>query len=252
MTESTNDKKPLTMRVRETPPPKPRRVYKIVTVGEGTPVAILLDGKPALTPMRAPLAAASRGLAAAVAAEWDAQDPHVDPETMPLTRLLATAIDRVSTQRGAVIDSLLSYVDADLLCYRAAHPADLRERQRAAWQPVVDWLQRECDIGLVAVDGLMPAVQDPAVAERMRKALTAFDDTELTAFQAAASLANSLALGFALVRGRLSADAVFTAAFLDELYQEEKWGEDAEASARRGRIAADIAAVERYLGLAKT
>lgn len=246
------EKKPLTMRVREAPPPKPKRVYKTVSVGEGAPFAILLDGKTALTPLRVSLVSSSKALAAAVAAEWDAQDPHVDPETMPLTRLLATAIDRVSTQREAVIDSLLSYVDADSICYRAAHPADLRERQRVVWQPVIDWLARDGDIVLASVDGLMPATQDPAVAERMRKVLTAFNDTDLTAFQATASLANSLALAFAMVRGRLRAVDVFAAAFLDELYQEEKWGEDTEASNRRRRIAGDLAAIERYLELART
>lgn len=246
------EKKPLTMRVREAPPPKPKRVYKTVAVGEDAPFAILLDGKSALTPLRVPLKASSKALAAAVAAEWDAQEPHVDPETMPLTRLLATAIDRVSTQREAVIDSLLGYVDADSICYRAAHPADLRERQKAVWQPVIDWLARDGDIVLASVDGLMPAAQNPEVAERMRKALAALDDTELTAFQAAASLANSLALAFALVRGRLSAADVFAAAFLDELYQEEKWGEDTEALDRRRRIAGDLTAIGRYLELART
>ena len=151
--------------VREPPPPKPKRVYKSVAVGEGAggAYAVLLDGKPSLTPLRTPLATSSRALADAVAAEWDAQDPHIDPETMPLTRLLATALDRVAPQRDAVIASLLSYVDADSICYRASHPADLRARQNELWQPVVDWVSRQHNIALTSVDGLMPAAQPPQV-----------------------------------------------------------------------------------------
>lgn len=237
--------------MRESAPPKPRRVYKTVGVGdgEGGTYSVLLDTKPARTPLRARLASASRPLAEAVAAEWNAQDPHVDPETMPLTRLLATAIDRVIPQREAVIASLLSYVDADTICFRAQHPADLRERQQQVWQPVIDWLRREHDLALVVVEGLIPAAQAPDTHARMRGIMERLNDTKITAFQAAASLASSLALALALVHRRLSARDVFVAAFLDELYQAEKWGEDDLARDRRRRIAGDLEAIERYLGL---
>lgn len=234
---------------REAAPLKPRRVYKSAGVGDATAgtYAVLLDGKPARTPSRAPLASAKKSLASAVAAEWDAQNPHVDPETMPLTRLLATEIDRVTPHRAAVIDSLLSYVDADCTCYRAPHPADLRQRQQRRWGPVLDWLAREQGIVLTTVEGAMPASQTPEVAARVRSALESLTVSELTAFQAAAALTTSLALSFALVHRRLTASETFEAAFLDELFQAEKWGEDGEAAARRRRIAADIAAIERYL-----
>jgi chaperone required for assembly of F1-ATPase len=243
--------KPLEMRVRETAPPKPRRVYKTASfaANDGGLFAVLLDGKPALTPLRKPLASKARTLAEAVAAEWDAQDPHIDPETMPLTRLLATEIDRITPQREAVIGNLLTFIDADSICYRAGHPADLCERQRVTWQPVTDWLLREKDIALAATEGLMPATQAPGTAQRMRKALESLNDTQLTAFQAAASLTNSLALAFALVHKNLTAASTFAAAFLDEIYQVEKWGEDTEAHNRRQRIAGDLAAIERYLAL---
>lgn len=246
-----DEKQPLTMPVRESAPPKARRVYKAAGVGDGQDArsTVLLDGKPALTPLRVPLASSSRALADAVAAEWEAQDLHVDPETMPLTRLLATEIDRIAAQREAVVAGLLAYVDSDSVCYRAAHPADLRERQRVQWQPVLDWLLRDYDIALVSVEGLMPAAQSPDVAPRMRLVLEGMTDAQLTAFQAAAALANSLALSFALVYRRLSATEVFAAAFLDELYQVEKWGEDDLARDRRRRIAGDFAAIERYLAL---
>lgn len=245
------EKKPLEMRVREEAPPKPRRVYKTVAVaerGEGL-FAVLLDGKPALTPARMLLVSTQRGLAEAVAAEWDAQDPHVDPETMPLTRLVATSRDRVGPQRRTVVESLLSHVDADVICYRASHPDDLRSRQAAAWQPISDWLLREYGIALKDVEGLMPSAQTPESAQRMKRVLDDLDDERLTAFQACGALTSSLALSFALVFRRLSASDVFKAAFLDELYQAEKWGDDPAASGRRDKIAADLAAIERYLDL---
>lgn len=245
-------REPLTVPGREGAPPKQRRVYKAVAVSDGGDggFAVLLDGKTAMTPMRARLAAPVRALAQAVADEWAAQDPYIDPQAMPLTRLLATAVDRVGPQRDAVIASLLSYVDADVICYRAAHPADLRARQQGAWQPVADWLLRAHDIRLAAVESLMPAAQPQETAARFRSVLECLDDDALTAFQAAAALTSSLALSLALTHRRLSAAEVFAAAFLDELYQAEKWGDDPAARTRRGHIAADLAAIERYLTLA--
>ncbi len=45
---------------------------------------------------------------------------------MPLTRLVSTALDRVTPGRSAHIAELMKYVDADLLCYRAAYPTVLK------------------------------------------------------------------------------------------------------------------------------
>lgn len=236
---------------RESAPPKQRRVYKTVsTREEGAAFAIHLDGKPARTPLRHPLVAPTRSLAQAVAAEWDAQDPHIDPQTMPLTRLLATSIDRIEQQRQAVIAQLVSYVGADVICYRASHPEDLRTRQRNMWQPVLDWLLREHDIAMTSSEGLMPVSQPPDVALRLGGTLEAMNDARLTVFQACAAATSSLALSLALVSKFLSADEVFAAAFLDEIYQAEKWGEDAAALARRRDIASGIAAMRHYLDLA--
>ena len=52
-------------------PARIKRFYKEASAGpRGGAFAILLDGKPALTPAKHPLALPSRALAEAVAAEW--------------------------------------------------------------------------------------------------------------------------------------------------------------------------------------
>jgi len=246
-------KEALSMPAREGAPPKQRRVYKTVSVGEPPAglFCILLDGKPAMTPQRAPLASRHRALADAVAAEWNAQDPYIDPRRMPLTRLLATALDRVAPQRAGVIESLLSYVDADMLCYRATHPADLRDRQRQKWQPVLDWLLQDLGIGLSTFEGLMPGCQTAEVGLRMRRHIEALDDGMLNAFQATAGITHSLALAFAMVRGRLTPQNIFENAVLDEVFQAEKWGEDAYARERRLHIAAELDGIARYIALVR-
>ncbi len=243
-------KDPASRVVREPPRPKARRVYKTVTVvEEGGTYGVRLDGKPARTPAGQPLQVSSRALAEAVAHEWDAQEREIDPATMPLTRLVATARDRIAPQRLAVVAGLLGYANSDLLCYRADHPADLKARQQATWQPVLDWLDNSQGIALTPGQGLMPRSQSAAAVEGFRAAIEGLDDDRLTAFQACVSATHSLGLALALVRGRLSAAGVCAAAHLDEVYQMEKWGEDKLALVRLRQIEAEIHAIGEYLRL---
>lgn len=241
--------------IREAPRARIRRVYKTVAVDERAAdnqeiaFRVLLDGKPTLTPLRNPLATKHRALAEAVAAEWDAQNPLIDPETMPLTRLVSTAIDCVVPQRATLIGELMNYVDADMLCYRASYPADLKARQQAAWQPVLDWLDATIGIALQASEGFGPHRQSAAAVAALKAAFESLDDGRLTALQAAAAITGSLALALALTHGCITAAEAFTAASLDESYQMEKWGEDEMAQARRRFIERDLLAIGDYLRL---
>ena len=61
----------------------------------------------------------------------------------------------------------------------------------------------------------------------------------------------SLVLGLAMSEGRLDAATAHALGALDELFQAEQWGEDAEAAARRAAIAADVALAARFLQLTR-
>lgn len=237
--------------VRGRDPPKHiRRVYKTVGFAEeGGKYRLLLDGKPARTPLKRVLETPHKALMEAVAAEWDAQGEHIHPERMPVTRLLATALDRVADNQDMVVAELMAHVHADLLCYRADHPQALAQRQRAAWQPVLDWIAAAHGFELTPVDGVMPREQSPDAVAGMEAAIRALDTDRLTALQAAAPAAGSLALALALVHGRITAAQVFAAATLDEAYQNETWGDDSLARERRDGLERDIGAVGVFLSL---
>jgi chaperone required for assembly of F1-ATPase len=191
-------------------------------------------------------------LAEAVAAEWRAQETEIDPATMPLTRLSATALDRVARERDAIVDALLAYLDTDLLCYRAASPAALKARQQAQWQPILDWLALAHEMTLTVTTGIVPLTQSDDARRAAARALARLSVDQLTALQAAVGATGSLALGLALVHGRTSAAETIAAAHLDELFQNEQWGEDREALERRRGIAADIAAAATFVNLTGT
>ncbi|MGE0746579.1 MAG: ATP12 family chaperone protein [Rhodospirillales bacterium] len=232
--------------------PSRRRFYRAVAVVEADGGhSIALDGKPVQTPGRSPLAAPTRALADAIAAEWDAQGDTLDPSSLRLTRLANTAIDRVPTQRAAVVAEITGYAGTDLLCYRAAEPAALVARQAAGWQPMLDWFAGRFDAALEVTAGVVPVAQGTGTMNAVLAAVAALDDFTVTGLHAATTACGSVVLGLALAEARLDAEAAWSLSLLDELYQVELWGEDAEAADRRARLRQDIAAAATFMRLAR-
>ena len=211
--------------------------------------AVTLDGKPIKTPGKRDLLVPSEALAAAVAEEWNAQQAEVRAATMPLTRLATTTADRVATQRDAIIRQTANYAATDLVCYRAAHPPALAARQQAVWQPLIDWAVLHYDAPLVVTSGVIPKSQPAASLRALAAVVAEQDDFALTALHVATATCGSLIIALALLEGQLDAGGAFAVSQLDESFQIEAWGEDAEQAARRRALAADIDAAARYLSL---
>lgn len=213
--------------------------------------AVTLDGRPVRTPAKNVLAVPSRALADAIRAEWLAQGDTVEPATLRLTRLANTAIDRVQTQPEVVIGEIARYAETDLVCYRAAEPAELVARQCAAWQPLLDWLARRFDARLAVTDTVTPAVQPPHAVACIRAAVTRFDAFALTALHAMTAVSGSLVIALALAEAEIAPERAFELSQLDETFQAEKWGEDAEAARRRAGLHDDLFAAAKFLELCR-
>jgi chaperone required for assembly of F1-ATPase len=227
-----------------------KRFYKGAAAGEGNTVR--LDGKPLRTPGGAALALPTSALADAVAEEWRAQGETVEPARMPLTRLANTAIDGVTPRREAVIAEILAFAHHDHLCYRADQPAELARRQSEAWDPLLDWAAGRFGARLATGTGIASiALPEEAIAA-FGRALETRDAFALASLHVAASILGSLVLGLALAEGRLDAETAFALSQLDERYQAEKWGLDAEAEARAVNLAKELDAAARFMDLARS
>ena len=210
---------------------------------------VVLDGRLVKTPGRRDLVVPSAALAAAIEEEWDAQQGEILRETMPLTRLAGVTIDRSAAQREAIVRQVAHYAGTDLVCYRASHPSALAARQHAVWQPLIDWAAGRYDAPLLVTNRVIPASQPAASLAGFAAAVAAHDDYELTALHAATAGCGSLVIALALLEGRVDAGQAFAASQLDESFQTEAWGEDAEEAERRAALAADIAAAARFMAL---
>jgi chaperone required for assembly of F1-ATPase len=225
-----------------------RRFYRDVTVAPGEHGhRILLDGRPMRTPAKQLLAAPTAPLAEAIADEWRGQGAAIRPDAMPLTRLASTAIDRMPAERQAAIEELVAYADTDLVCYRAAEPFELVQRQHQAWQPMLDWLSHTYGVRLAVTTSILPVAQPAAARAHLRSAVEDLGDWPLVGMHMATTALGSLVLGLGLLHGRLDADAALAVSLLDELFEIERWGSDVEAERRHEALRRDVSGAVRFL-----
>lgn len=210
---------------------------------------IALDGKTLNTPMRTPIVAPTLVLARAIAGEWDAQGEEIAPADMRLTQLAATALDRIKPDPGPAIAEIAGYAATDLLCYRAAEPAELVRRQTGTWQPILDWADARYGAKLLAIQGVMPAPQPQNALAALRAAVAALDHFRLSGLHTVTVSSGSLLLGLALLETHIGIDRLWEAAELDEAWQRERWGDDVLAAKRRVAVEADLRAAARFLDL---
>ena len=234
-------------------PPLPKRFYQAVTVEPAgdSGFKVLLDGRPIRTPAKRALTVPGRGLAEALAAEWQAQTAVIDPATMPLTRLVNSALDGVTGREAEVRADIVAYAGSDLVCYLAAGPDALVERQMQGWQPVHRWLADELGVQLRLSRAVLHVAQERALSDRLETALSPCDAFALGALHVMTTLTGSAVLAFAVLRGRLGADEAWSLTHIDEDYQIETWGQDGEAGSRREARRIEMLAAGRLLGLSQ-
>jgi chaperone required for assembly of F1-ATPase len=224
-----------------------KRFYKqAATAAKDGGAAVLIDGRQLRTPGKVALLTPTLALAEACAAEWNAQEEVVRPDTMPLTRLVNVALDHTARTRDIIIESIAGYAATDLVCHRADHPEALVVRQATAWDPLVAWADEALGAPLTVVSGVIAADQPLKAREAFERAARDHDDFALTGLAHAVGISGSGVLGFALSSGRLDSVAAFEAACLDDLWQLETWGEDHVARKRLDHLEAEFVALGRY------
>jgi len=224
-----------------------KRFYKAAGIGPGH--SILLDGRPIKTPARRDLAVPNAALAEAIAAEWGAQGDVIDPRSMPLTGLANAALDRVAPDKEGFAAGLAAYGESDLLHYRAEGPRPLVERQAAAWDPILAWARRRYDVDFEIVSGITHRAQPRATIDRLSHEVAARSPFALAGLSPLVTIGGSLLIALALAEDAIDLETAWAAASLDEQWQIDQWGEDAEAVAALANRRRDFAAAAGFLSL---
>ena len=225
---------------------------EVAVLPEAGGFALRLDGRALRTPAKAPLRVPNRALAEAVAEEWRSVGERVDPVSMPVTRAVNAAIDKVAPERAAVAEELAGYGDSDLTCYRAEEPRALVARQAEAWDPLLEWAAERHGGRLGLRAGVMPRPQDRAALDRLAAPLRDMDAFALTAMSDLVGLSGSLVIGLAAASGEWEPDDLWARSRVDETWQEEQWGRDEEAVEVAAHRRSDFLRAHRFHFLARS
>lgn len=232
-----------------------RRFYEKVSIEEVAEGHIIrLDTHKLMTPEKKLLLLPYAQLAEAVADEWRQVDEDIILSDMPMSRLVYTAIDRVSESYEATAQAFASYGETDLLCYRATHPDTLVQRQDEIWSPYLDWVSATYGVSLQAGAGIAPIKQSQSSIEVLTQIAQGREGLEpnplrLTGLAHGAGLLGSAVLALRMESGEDKAENIWRAAFLDDFFQFEQWGEDSEAMARLEGMKREIETLSDYFSL---
>ena len=229
-----------------------KRFYKAVNIApDGSGWQVVLDGKPIRTPAKAAQVVPAMALAKAMALEWSAQGPEINPANFTFRNMADYAIDVVARDPAAATADLLRYAETDTLCYRAEAGEALAERQKQVWEPLLRAAEARWDVHFERVDGILHRPQAAATLKRMEAILTPLDTFTTAALTTLTTLAASLVIGLAALEDGSDGEALWAAANLEEDWQAEQWGKDAEALALRARRLAEFSAAMRFAGLVR-
>ena len=223
-----------------------RRFWKAVTLEPSDyGYAVRLDGRPVKTPTGNLLALPSQKMADAVVAEWEAVEKSVNPVLMPNTGFANAAIDRIAPDHDGFAAAIAAYGETDNFCYRAAAGEALADRQAQIWDPWLDWARGK-GIALEPTTGVGHKAQAEASLKRAEALALELNDFCLTGLVAATALLGSAVLALAVVCGKLTGEEAYALATLDERFQKEQWGVDAEAAARTAAHQAEARLLEMW------
>ena len=212
-------------------------------------IAIELDGRRVRTPARAELIVPTQALAEAIAGEWAECGENVDPRAMPLTGLANAAIDRVAPDKDAFAANLARYAETDLICYRAEGPATLVARQAESWDALLGWARRRYDVNFATRSGVMHVAQPAETVRKLGHAVASLDDFHLAGLSPMVTIGGSLVAALAVLEEMMPASQAWEAVSLDDRWQMEQWGADAEAEAALDARRRDFLSGARFLEL---
>ena len=227
-----------------------RRFWKAVALEpEADAWTVRLDDRPLRTPARAALLLPTRALGEAVAEEWRSAGATVDPRSMPMTGLANSAIDRIAPDKSAFASGLARYADADLACYRSEWPPELVERQADVWDPLLAWARRRFDVDFVTTSGLLHVPQPTATVDRLAHEVTVVDAFRLAGLSPLVTIGGSLIAALAVLQKSMTPEEAWQAVSIDERWQLDRWGSDAEALTALENRRADFMAAASFLEL---
>ena len=215
----------------------PKRFYRTAGAAPSPDggFTVTLDGRPTRTPGRVPVLVPVAEIATRMAEEWAAQGDFIDPQTMPIVRLVNSALEGGEGAVSALRDEISSYAGNDLMLYRADSPAELVAEEEAVWDAALVKLARHFGLSFQPTIGIVHQPQPPSTLARLHDALVEENFFVLAALLSITGITGSGLLAIGLLHRLFTPDHVWIAAHVDEDHQMRLWGAVDEAVERRAK-----------------
>ena len=227
-----------------------KRFYKTVAIaGVQGGYLVTLDGRAIKTALGNPQIVPTRALAEALAQEWRDQGEEIDPALFHFRDLADFAIDMIAPDPAPHIAKLLDFLETDTLCYRAEPDEPSVRRQEEVWEPLITAFAESEGVPLERICSIIHRQQPPESMDRLRTRLATIDPFTLAALLTMTSLAASLVVGLSALDQQADPEPLWAAANLEEDWQIEQWGQDADAATVRERRTEGFMHAARFAGL---
>ncbi|MBE6468163.1 MAG: hypothetical protein E7004_06210 [Alphaproteobacteria bacterium] len=162
-----------------------------------------------------------------------------------MKKTLDKAVKEIGQYREEIEKKLLEFARTDLLFFWG-EKRDLYLKQKTEWQPIIDWVEESMKVKVKKTDKL-DVPDNEEMQKPLKVAFAKMSDKELACYYAAALNMKSVLLALALVKGKINAQTAGKLSYLEELWQNEMWGNDEEAAKRRKERCDELVEIESYL-----
>ena len=197
---------------------------------------ILLDENVLKTPMKKRLTILNSKIAQEIKKEWNQDTSVLDTDAMIFYGIISTSIDKIINNRMSYINDILSFIDTDLICYRAEEPNDLVQWQNKNWDPILLKVEKYINNKVDIFKGIMPSKQKKEIKFKITTFLTKFSDLEIIVLHRITNITRSVFLSLCILNNDVIKEKAFELSHLDELWQAENWGYEEEASINREKV----------------
>lgn len=232
-----------------------KKFYKTVTTSQSDDgYLVLLDGKKILTPMKADCLVPTENIANHMMQEWASQQETIWPDSMPVTQMMMTVIDRVTPNRQTFEDEILGYLDTDMICYYAEEPKIYAEQQRTKWTPILEWNKSRFAIALETTTGLNVIKQPASTHEIIKNHIHAMNDLVFGTLYLITTATGSLLMSLAFLEDAFTPEEIFEAALAedllkDEIYLAEQYGISPDQERKRRILESELKNARLFLSL---
>lgn len=151
----------------------------------------------------------------------------------------------ISEHRPETVENMCKLAATDTLLFWSADE-EVYKRQQKIWQPFLDGFGKNSGAE-VKISRSLNVPDNEQCFRTLKKRLGTLSDKELTAAMLAALQLRSVILGLYILDDETEIDDIFSAAFLEELYQNEFWGTDEAVAAKREKVKEELHAIRDYL-----